>query len=514
MAASRVQRYAVFLAAYNFCIKYIKGENNVSADYLSRAFQLSEEEMDSLEKNEYGYLNFIEEEIVMFDSDLVKSESDKDPVIKKVMEYVLNGWPSDNRTDLVVCECRKLELHVEKDCLMWGHRVVVPTSLRAMILKELHSSHMGIVKMKALARSYVWWPDIDSDIEQIPKSCLLCLESGSKPPRNPLTVWKWPEGPQFKVHADFAGPLNGKMFIVIVDAYSKWIDVREMVNITSESTIDIFEDYFTTWGIPVVLVTDNGSSFTSKEFEDFTKYYGVEHIRTPPYHPASNGAAENIVKTFKNKLKILMKSGKSAKTALRIFLMNYRATPHCTTGYTPAESQTGRKMRIKLDFLRLNLRHRIVKQQVKQQFYTSGSHERSFELGQQVMAANHTGEKFLLTKIEEKLSPVVYMVRTLDNRFWKRHADQLKACSVHYEDKITPIQSERNSEATPEDLESPENLVTTPDPEIAVETPAVILPENSSVTPSTLHSDSYRCKREEFVMYGRTFMTDYNEDPP
>ncbi|XP_015114936.1 uncharacterized protein K02A2.6-like [Diachasma alloeum] len=458
------------------------GVDNISADYLSRAFESSVEELGENEKNDYGYLNFVEEEIVLFDSDLVKSESEKDSVIKKVISFVLGGWPRVKEEGLEVFECRKLELHVERGCLLWGHRVVVPTSLRAMVLKELHASHMGIVKMKALARSYVWWPNIDHDIELVPKSCLLCLENGNKPPRNPLTVWKWPEGPQFRIQADFAGPINGKMFIIIVDAYSKWIDVREMANITSESTIEIFEDYFAVWGIPVVLVTDNGTSFTSKEFEDFVKYYGVEHIRTPPYHPASNGAAENIVKTFKNKLKVLMKSGKSAKKALRIFLMSYRATPHCTTGFTPAELQMGRKMRIKLDFLRPNLRHRVVKQQVKQQFYAPGTHQRSFEIGQRVMAANHSGDNFVLATVEEQLSPVVYLVKTMDNRLWKRHVDQLKGCAVFPDHKVTTIPNEvvsevispstsNNSELFSHSVTS-ENNVITPVHETTITTPS------------------------------------------
>lgn len=357
-------------------------------------------------------------------------------MISKVIKYVRNGWPVEP-VNLKDFECRKLELHIEGDCLMWGHRVVVPASLREMSLKELHVSHMGVVRMKALARSYVWWPGIDRDIEEVAKSCLLCLENSSKPARNPLTVWKWPGGPNHRIHADFAGPIDGSMFLIIVDAFSKWIDVRKMNDITTQSTISIFEDYFATWGIPIVLVTDNGTSFTSKDFEMFTKHCGFEHIRTPPYHPASNGAAENIVKTFKSKLKVLVKSGRSVGKALRIFLMSYRATPHCTTGFSPAELQMGRKLRIKLDLLRPNLRDRVIKQQTNQQYQAPGTHWRTFEIGQKVMASNHLGNNFVLATVEDKISPVVYLVRTEDNRQWKRHVDQLKACSVQLTQETT-----------------------------------------------------------------------------
>lgn len=58
---------------------------------------------------------------------------------------------------------------------MWGHRLVIPNKFREELLKELHSTHMGIVKMKGLARSYMWWPKIDCDIEKITKECDMCL---------------------------------------------------------------------------------------------------------------------------------------------------------------------------------------------------------------------------------------------------------------------------------------------------------------------------------------------------
>lgn len=86
------------------------------------------------------------------------------------------------------------------------------------------------------------------------------------------------------------------MYLVITDAYSKWIDIKEMTNITTENTIKMLRDYFCTWGLPFLLVTDNGPSFTADLFKDFVTKNSVIHIRTAPYHPASNGAAENAVR--------------------------------------------------------------------------------------------------------------------------------------------------------------------------------------------------------------------------
>ena len=66
---------------------------------------------------------------------------------------------------------QKNELSVESDCLIWGNRVIIPFHLRNKNITELHENHPGIVRMKALARSYVWWIGIDIEIENTVKSC-------------------------------------------------------------------------------------------------------------------------------------------------------------------------------------------------------------------------------------------------------------------------------------------------------------------------------------------------------
>ncbi|XP_057318279.1 uncharacterized protein K02A2.6-like [Microplitis mediator] len=95
--------------------------------------------------------------------------------------------------------------------------VVIPESLRKEVLSEIHGVHLGIVKMKELARSCVWWPKIDTDIENLSKACEWCQEFTSDPAWSMLHVWKYPEGPNDRIHADFFGPIEGKIFMVIVD---------------------------------------------------------------------------------------------------------------------------------------------------------------------------------------------------------------------------------------------------------------------------------------------------------
>ena len=105
------------------------------------------------------------------------------------------------------------------------------------------------------------------------------------------------------IHIDYAGPFLNKMFLVIVDAHSKWLEVLPVSNATTTVTIEQLLNVFTTQELPNTIVSDNGSMFTSDEFTQFVKQNGIEHIRTSPYHPASNGLAERSVQTFKMGLK-------------------------------------------------------------------------------------------------------------------------------------------------------------------------------------------------------------------
>jgi len=138
------------------------------------------------------------------------------------------------------------------------------------------------------------------------------------------------------------GPVNGNMFVCIIDVYSKWIFIKYMKNITSFLTIKVLKEYFSLWGIPEKLVTDNGPSLCSADFELFLKNNGVYHIKKPPYNPSSNGAAENLVRTFKNYLK---KCSQDSDIDIHIYKFNlsYNSSKHCATGVSPAELHLGRK---------------------------------------------------------------------------------------------------------------------------------------------------------------------------
>ena len=204
------------------------------------------------------------------DASDIKYWTDKDPLLSQVRHYVTFGWPNgDGETTLSQYKNKKNELSVLRGCVLRGARVIVPPQCRGAVLEELHETHTGSSKMKALARAYVWWPDIDTHIEKIASTCVSCQHHSHSPPSAPLHPWEWPKQPWSRVHLDFAGPFMGSMFLVTVDAHSKWLDVQIMSSITALKTIEKLRQVFATHGLPYKIVTDNGPTFISHEFKQF-----------------------------------------------------------------------------------------------------------------------------------------------------------------------------------------------------------------------------------------------------
>ncbi|XP_011688809.1 PREDICTED: uncharacterized protein K02A2.6-like [Wasmannia auropunctata] len=424
--ASRLQRWAYFLSRFSYTIEYIKSGKNSNCDALSR---LPIDDATPIFNKEFTAINYIEESEILNAGEIAR-ESKSDKTLSRVIRYVRNGWP---KADELSGEERNLyakreELSVDKGCVLWGYRVVVPEKFRGSVLRELHASHFGIVKIKMIARSYVWWPNIDSEIENMVAACTVCVRERKTPASVPLTPWPYPDRFWSRIHADFLGPFHGHMFMVIVDAYSKWPEIIDMHRCTqAPKTIEEFKKILGRHGLPRHLVTDNGTQYTSNEFRDFVNRNGIKHSFTAPYHPATNGAAENFVETFKDKVDKIVKSGKPLDYAVNLFLFDYRTSEHCTTGRTPAYMVYKRELRTRFDLLKPDVNSDVSDKQLAQVIAKNGSRSVELQIGETVMVNDYStrNDKRIEGKIVQKLSPVTYRVEISPGKVWKRHVDQI-----------------------------------------------------------------------------------------
>lgn len=358
VSANRLQRYALFLSAYNYTIEYIKSADN-SADYLSRASlaaaPAAEDEGRGDLCDRAAYVCFVVEGALPMTVCELRNATSNDRVLSNVIQFILNGWPKTiSDGNLKPYHLCRLELSFENGCVMRGHKVVIPESLRERVMSELHASHMGIVKTKAEARTRFWFPGIDEALERMIGSCDVCAQLRASPPRAPMSPWKYPPRPFYRVHLDFLGPINGRVYLIIVDAYTKWVEVYEMSTCTTHAVVEKMYDFMSRFGLVHTLVTDNGTSFCSLEFNIFCNLNGISHVTSPPYHPASNGQAECYVKIVKRGIKSSLQTSnnvKQNKLKLLKYLFDYRNSIHTTTGISPAQLVFGRQLRSRLDLL-------------------------------------------------------------------------------------------------------------------------------------------------------------------
>ena len=417
LAAARMQRWALVLSAYDYEIEFKRSEDHANCDALSR---LPHEDSTVGSEGVVYSVSVIDDDFPITAEDIGKATL-VDPVLGKVHQFVMSGWPEGCPDEtLKPYHNRRNELSCEQDCVVWGSRVIIPPIFRAKMLGQLHWEHPGICGMKAIARTCMWWPKMDQEIEEAVRVCTVCQNVRNAPPSAPLIPWKWPTRPFQRIHIDFCQKGND-YFLVVIDSHSKWIEVKHMSSTTTERTIDEFRLIFATHGLPEEVVSDNGPQFTSTEFAEFMRKNGIKHTLVPPYHPQSNGAAERSVRVVKDALVKQVLEGKkgiSMKHRLANFLFRYRTTPHSTTGVTPAELMVKRRLRTKLSLIKPNLAQVVENQQQKQKMYKDlkCKRERSFVRNDSVRVrnsrANSKTDKWIPGTVIKVCGPRTYVVRT------------------------------------------------------------------------------------------------------
>ena len=436
LVSARIKRWALLLSAYKYEIKYITSKENVLADYLSRApLPDLPDAADSAIACEDIML--IDEEglsQIPLTSKVIAAETVKDPVLSKAFRLTQEGWPETcPEDDLKPYHVRRLELTTDQGCLMWGSRVIIPKQLRAVLLLDLHAEHMGVSRMKSTARQYFWWPKLNDSIEEIGRHCLSCQETAPLPAAPPVASWNWPSGPWKRLHMDFAGEFKGFFFLIVIDSYSKWLEIFRMTRISAASTISQLRRLFATFGIPEHVVTDNGTQFMSEEFQDFLQKNHIKHTPTPVGHPASNGMAERYVQYFKHQMKKMDSDPGSLDDKISRMLLAYRSTPHAATNETPSNLLMRRELRTRYSCLRSSMQTRKSADVFDKNVHCSPR----FAAGDPVFALNlRSGPRWVPGVIIDVLNRSYYV--QVEQKVWKRHEDQLRKRSPLFEPPSDP----------------------------------------------------------------------------
>lgn len=415
MTSARLLRYASFLSGFDYTVKYKKGKENENVDCLSRAPVLQDSKtFDILLNEEVEQLHsdtLFQISSLTITADAIVQETDKDQELAKI-KHELQSSPINS------------DYILDNGILFKSNRIVIPKPLQPEVLKELHSTHIGITKMKQLARRYCIWKNIDKDIEKLVKSCQDCTSVKHSPAKAPLHHWDTPINNWDRIHIDYAGPFQGFYYLLVVDAKSRWVEIKVLQRApNSEVTMKLLNDIFATHGYPLVMVSDNASIFTNETFKNFCRVNGIKQKFIAPGHPATNGLAERNVQTLKDRLKAMTSENLPVHLKIQRILFRYRATP-LANGKSPAEMYLNRQIRIKLDAM-FPYYEKKSEQPIK-------PHTRKLQVGERVRTKFFVNNKatWKLGVITQKLGHLHYIVKLDEGREVKRHINQLISTGI------------------------------------------------------------------------------------
>ncbi|UYV63822.1 K02A2.6-like [Cordylochernes scorpioides] len=332
----RIQRLRLRIMRYSYKIVHTPGKNLIVADALSRSPRMKVGTQE-LEEELCAYVQQVVSFMPISDVRVkeIKESQDKDQVIQNIIKYTQEGWPE--RPNVSMSESQywpaKDDFSVENGILLKGSRYVIPENIRKGLVQRIHKGHLGIVKCRERAKGSVWWPRITSEIEEMVRTCPMCIEERTNR-HQPLLPSELPNCPWEKVGVDLF-TLKGQNYLLITDYYSRYPEIARLEDMISASVIVHCKSIFARHGISLEVRSDNGPQFGSL-FKEFAHDYGFTHVTSSPRYPQSNGFIESFVKIVKERI------SKSKDPYLA--LLAYRATP-LANGFSPAELSMGRRVR-------------------------------------------------------------------------------------------------------------------------------------------------------------------------
>ena len=358
-APKRLQRMLLRLQKYTLMVVYCPGKEMFIADMLSGAY-LHEE--PSKNKRDYQMFQLTEEaqvykEIEEIDPakhvrlsakgivDLRKATI-QDDTLSELAKVIRHGWPDLKQN--VPLSIRAFwpfrdELVVDNSIIFKGTKVVIPKSMRTLMLQRIHTSHQGPDACVRRARDVIFWPGMASEIQHLASQCSTCCDYKAKQQKEPLLSPEIPTTP-WTIVAQGLFTFAGKSYLITVDYYSDFWELDAVTDTSSETIVEHTKSHFARYGIPVKVITDNGPQFRPQVYEEFAAKWGFTHVTSSPYHSQSNGKAEATVKIAKNMLRKVTQDNQDMNLAI----LTWCNTPTEGGNYSPVQKLQSRRTRTQL----------------------------------------------------------------------------------------------------------------------------------------------------------------------
>ncbi|KAG8176531.1 hypothetical protein JTE90_020365, partial [Oedothorax gibbosus] len=267
----RLQRLLLRLQRYSFTQVHVPGKQLAVADALSRAPLTA----NPVITNDIDNTQLMVSVVVQASQSKIAElkQATQNPEMKAVQQYIQEGWPKDRQSVSVLAKPYwnlQSELHIEDGLICRGQRLVIPRACRKEILQRIHVGHRGIVSCKNLARQSLYWPGLSSEVEMMVTNCQICQPHQKQNIKEQLLDRPIPDRPWQRVAIDFFH-LSSVTYMLVIDYFSKYIEVQHFHNTTSQSVINALKICFARFGIPEEIVADNGPPFDSSEFNKFCK---------------------------------------------------------------------------------------------------------------------------------------------------------------------------------------------------------------------------------------------------
>ena len=270
----------------------------------------------------------------------IAEESLQDDELCAVAQMTMDGWL--NSRSSVVPLARPYynfrdELTNLGALLFKGQYVVIPRSLRPLMMKKLRSSHLGTKGCLRRARKVFYWPGMNREVKELISACHFCNTFKPEQCRGPLLPHEIPSHPWSRVGVDLF-QLGDKLYLITLNYFSNFTEVDHLMTTTSTQVINKLRIHFSMYGILDTVVSDNGPHFSSEQFAAFAQQWQFTHMTSSPHYPQSNNKAENAVKTAK----LIMKKALESKSDVYLALLDFRNTLREYMHSSPAQRMFGR----------------------------------------------------------------------------------------------------------------------------------------------------------------------------